>query len=299
MGSPSGGAARSTSMGLSFISAQKVPRTPSSALGHGETHHGVRRDDAPFYLIRQALNFLSPDDVNKLLKAVAWVAKKEGISPVLVVVDTVSRVIPGVDENLQKDMTLFIKACDMVREAFDTTVMGVHHTSRAGNLRGSTVFDGAADVLISVERDEGEMFGKIVAKKIKSAADGWSQEFELRKVDAGYISPAESLVSIGIVQVKGSEAPKKQSDPLPEKAILKLILREIDTAWRNGNPWSNKPQTRNEGRYAPIMLEKQWGIKDKTAMKLIDDWLYNKILAFEEINANRSKKGLKVIGSLD
>jgi KaiC/GvpD/RAD55 family RecA-like ATPase len=268
-------------------------------IGAWETHHQVKDDTAPFYLIRQALNFLSPDDVNKLLKAVAWVAKKEGISPVLVVVDTVSRVIPGVDENLQKDMTLFIKACDMVREAFDTTVMGVHHTSRAGNLRGSTVFDGAADVLISVEREEGESYGQITAKKIKSAADGWSQKFELRKVDAGYITPAESLVSIGVVSKQGVEAPKKQSDPLPEKAILKLILREIGAAWASGKPWSNKPQTKNEGRYAPTMLEKQWGIKEKVAMKLIDDWLYNKILAFEEVDPKRSKKGLKVIGSLD
>jgi hypothetical protein len=118
-------------------------------------------------------------------------------------------------------------------------------------------------------------------------------------VDAGYITPAESLVSIGIVPNQGAAPPKKQSEPLPEKAILKLILREINAAWSSGKPWSNKPQTKNEGRYAPAWLEKQWGIKEKVAMKLIDDWLYNKILAFEEVSAKSSKKGLKVIGSLE
>jgi hypothetical protein len=268
-------------------------------IGAWETHHQVKDDNAPFYMIRQALNFLSPDDVNKLLKAVAWVAKKEGISPVLVVVDTVSRVIPGVDENLQKDMTLFIKACDMVREAFDTTVMGVHHTSRAGNLRGSTVFDGAADVLISVEREEGQSFGQITAKKIKSAADGWSQEFELRKVDAGYITPATSLVSIG----KGNEEKfgeaAKPKDQLPEKPIIRLIFREIQAAWDAGKPWSSFPNTQKEGRYAPRILYRQWGIKEKMAVDLIEDWLMTKRLSVEIRDKNTKMRGLKVIGSID
>jgi len=268
-------------------------------IGAWETHHQVKDDNAPFYMIRQALNFLSPDDVNKLLKAVAWVAKKEGISPVLVVVDTVSRVIPGVDENLQKDMTLFIKACDMVREAFDTTVMGVHHTSRAGNLRGSTVFDGAADVLISVEREEGQSFGQITAKKIKSAADGWSQEFELRSVDAGYITPATSLVAIG----KGKEANfgenTKTKDQFPEKAILRLILRDIGTAWSAGKPWSTYPNTQKEGRYGPRLLEKQWGIKEPLGVKLLEEWLMNNVLSVEVRDKSSKLKGLKVTGSID
>ena len=268
-------------------------------IGAWETENNVRNDGAPFYLIRQSLNFMSQDDVNKLLRAVAWVSKREGINPVLVVVDTVSRVIPGVDENLQKDMTLFVKACAMVQEAFDATVMGVHHTSRAGNLRGSTVFDGAADVLISVEREEGEKHGTITAKKIKSAQDGWSQEFELKTVDAGYIGNHESLVAIGVSQSSDFGAAKKKTDGLPDRDILKLILRQLDTAWRSGNPWSNKTQTKNEGRYVFMMLDKEWGIREREATKLIEDWLYNKVIAFEEVDKNKGKKGLKVIGNLD
>ena len=53
----------------------------------------------------------------KLLATVQAIADEVG--PIAAVfVDTVSRVLPGAEENLQKDMTLFVKACDAVRERF-------------------------------------------------------------------------------------------------------------------------------------------------------------------------------------
>jgi hypothetical protein len=260
-----------------------------------EHANNVRNDETPFYLIRQGLNFLAAADVSKLLKAVAWVAKREGISPVLVVVDTVSRVIPGVDENLQKDVTLFIKACDMVREAFGATVVGVHHTSRAGNLRGSTVFDGAGDFLLGVEREEGSQFGQIVAKKIKSAQDGWRQDFELKTVKAGL--GAESLVAVGAADAGPREAPTT-SDGWPEKHICQQILDAIGDAWKDGKPWSSYPQSRRDGRYAPMLLS-QWGVKAPMAQMMIETWLARDILAVEIRDAKSKTKGLKVIGRID
>ena len=90
-------------------------------------------------------------------------------------------------------MTLFIGACDAIRNTFGATVVGVHHTSRAGNLRGSTVFDGAGDFLLGIKRYEGQMTGEIHAKKVKSAEDGWHQPFELKKVIVNDITGKGSL----------------------------------------------------------------------------------------------------------
>jgi len=142
--------------------------------------HGIDHNQIPFYLIHETINFMLPGDVTRLLNTVGHISTVSG-TPVAVFVDTVSRVLPGADEHLQKDMTLFIGACDAVRQTFQTTVVGVHHTSRQGNLRGSTVFDGAADFLYAIEREEGEKVGEIHAKKIKSAPDGWSMSFELKQ----------------------------------------------------------------------------------------------------------------------
>jgi hypothetical protein len=159
-----------------------------------EQAHGVITDDAPFFLIRQSINFMQPDDIMKLLATVEAITQHHNVEPVAVFVDTVSRVLPGADENLQKDMTLFIAGCDAVRQRFACTVIGVHHTSRAGNLRGSSVFDGAGDFLASIEREEGATIGTLTAKKIKAAADGWKEAFRLDEIA---VSPTHtSLVAM-------------------------------------------------------------------------------------------------------
>jgi hypothetical protein len=262
-------------------------------IGAWKNEARINHNDAPFFLVRQGLNFMSSADVNKLLKGVAWVAKKQGVSPALVVIDTVSRVIPGVDENLQKDMTLFIKACDMVREAFGTTVIGVHHTSRAGNLRGSTVFDGAADFLLAVEREEGSEFGQVVAKKIKSAADGWRQDFRLVKAPAGDIAGTESLVAMG-----AAPGSAKASSFWPESHICRQVLDAIEQAWREGRPWSSYPQSRRDGRYAPMLMA-AYGIKADAAEKMINSWLASEVLVVEVRDLKLKVKGLKVLNRID
>jgi AAA domain/Bifunctional DNA primase/polymerase, N-terminal len=258
-----------------------------------EKETGVEVGRLPFYLIRQTINFMAAPDVEKLLKTVAAISQVAGQTPVVVFVDTVSRVLPGADENLQKDMTLFIGACDAVRVTFDATVVGVHHTSRAGNLRGSTVFDGAGDFLLGIEREEGEMIGQIHARKIKSAEDGWKQAFELKKVVVNDITGETSLYA------KASNEQAKPKEVWPEKSVCRSVLNVIRTAWFAGKPLSSYPQTRKQGRYAQAIISKQFDLPEKVADMMIDTWLSNQVLSYEVADKNTKMQGLKVIGSID
>jgi hypothetical protein len=258
-----------------------------------ENHLGVKADDAPFYLIRQTINFMLDTDVDKLLRTVTTLCEQLGELPVMIVVDTVSRVLPGADENLQKDMTLFIKACDEVRQTFSATVVGVHHTSRAGNMRGSTVFDGAGDFLFGIERDEGDMIGTMTAKKIKAAQDGWKQSFELIEVPVGDIKATRSLVAVAC----GEKA--KEKDVWPPKDVCNKILAEIGKAWASGNPWSSKPQTSDTGRYAPDVIKAQFDVPIAVARLMVKTWLDNKVLSYEMVSKKTKMYGLRVIGSID
>jgi len=258
-----------------------------------ENHLDVKADEAPFYLIRQTINFMLDTDVDRLLRTITTLCEQLGELPVMIVVDTVSRVLPGADENLQKDMTLFIKACDEVRETFGATVVGVHHTSRAGNMRGSTVFDGAGDFLFGIERDEGDMIGTMTAKKIKAAQDGWKQSFELIEVPVGDIKATRSLVAVACEQ----RAPEKSA--LPPKDVCRKILADISTAWNSGKPWSSVPQTKAKGRYAPSLIKTRHGVPEKLAVLLIQTWLENDVLISEMCDKSTKMQGLKVIGSID
>lgn len=258
-----------------------------------EKEVGIKASGLPFYLIRQSINFMLASDVDRLIKTVAAITKLTGKSPVAIFVDTVSRVLPGADENLQKDMTLFISACDILRNTFHATVIGVHHTSRAGNMRGSTVFDGAGDFLLGIEREEGQPIGQIHAKKIKSAADGWDQPFELKTVVINPITGESSLVAMP------AEVEEKKANAWPPRDVCKKILQAVGTAWHSGKPWSSYPQTRKQGRYAPAIIKQQFDVPERTAEHMIDAWLNNQIISYEVADKNTKMQGLKVTGSID
>lgn len=255
-----------------------------------ENGNGVKTDSLPFYLIRQTINFMAEEDVNRLLRTVQKISHNVG-TPAMVFVDTVSRVLPGADENLQKDMTLFIKACDQVRETFKTTVVGVHHTSRGGNLRGSTVFDGAGDTILCVEKEEGAETGEVIAKKIKAAQDGWRQAFRFKKVGVGDIKGTESLVPYATIS-----APK-MADQWPSRGVCEAIVLEMEKAWLNRKPWSPAPQTRAEARYAPSRMS-EWKIPEDLAKKMLEAWVRDKLIDLVTYDTSAKKKGYQVISTV-
>jgi hypothetical protein len=249
-------------------------------------------DQFPFFLIRQNINFMSEADVERLLRTVAKLTTEHG-APVAVFVDTVSRVLPGADENLQKDMTLFIRACDAVREAFDTAVIGVHHTSRQGNMRGSTVFDGAGDFLLEVKREEGEWTGEIVARKIKSAQDGWHTPFELVRKPISDTIGGESLIARPLSE------DKKPKNKLPEKETLRRILDEMRQAWIDKNPWTLSTHGRAKARSAIVMMQVRYSVPEKIAQFLVDQWLTNEVIKEGLCDTHTKRMGIQVIGGID
>lgn len=260
-----------------------------------EQKNQVLADDSPFYLIRQTINFMNAEDVGKLIATVQAIATLAGVSIAAVFVDTVSRTLPGADENLQKDMTLFVAACDAVRQRFGATVIGVHHTSRNGNMRGSTVFPGAGDFLVEVNREEGAMHGSIKATKIKAAEDGWEQHFKVEQIELGGIGAHKSLV----VEATDNEPPKSAKG-WPDIVVCRRIKNFIGEAWDSGSPLSNSHLTRASGRYAPAVLAKHFEIETEVVAMMIQQWLEVRpaVLSEEISNTNTKKRGLRVVGEI-
>lgn len=253
-----------------------------------ERHRQTDVDDAPFCLIRQSINFMNAEDVVKLLETVQAVADETKGPIAAVFVDTISRVLPGAEENLQKDMTLFVAACDALAQRFRTTVIGVHHTNAAGGFRGSTVMPGAGAFLIETRREPGAMTGSIYAKKIKDAEDGWENFFKVTKVDLGDIAGRTSLV------LDRADAPPR--DNWPPKETLRRVLFAIEEAWLEGKPFSSAPQIRD--RYAPRVMHVRFDIPMKVAKEILEKWLINRVVSMEIVNSHNKLKGLKVIDHL-
>ena len=255
---------------------------------------GINADEIPFYLVHQPINFMREEDKNKLLRTINSVVQKTAVMPVMVTVDTVSRVLPGADENLQKDMTLFVSACDEVKDTFGCTVAGVHHISRTGNMRGSTVFDGAGDFLIAVIREEGQEIGEIYAKKIKAAADGWKQSFKLRHIELGDIGGNTSLYAEATDEMPAGE----DGMQWPSKPICQEILTAMQDAWTAGKPWSNHHHARNDGRYAQSHMQQRWDIETKMGTRMIEEWMVNGVVEVAVCDTRSKLRGIRVMQNL-
>jgi len=266
----------------------------------------VLEGDISFNLLKDSVNFMDPACVMKLVRTMR--AAYQGDPPALVVVDTVSRTLPGADENLQKDMTLYIQTCQAMQEAFDCAVMGVHHTSRSGGtMRGSTVFDGAADFLMMIEVDEETNERFLVARKIKTARDGWREAFVLTEVAVGI--GKTSLVAERVrdlPQAAGEAFGGKQETggqivdgkKWPAKDVCKAILRDLQKAWDEGRPWSNNKQTREDGRYAPWLIKDRFAVDVDVGESMIRRWLSNDVIVTAVRDSSTKLKGLKVLNGL-
>lgn len=112
-------------------------------------HYGIS-DRVPFWVVPKAVNFSDPAAVADLVKLVRDTVLDEPI--VLVVVDTLARAAPGVEENSSKEMGVVIASCDAVRDALECTVMPIHHAGKDASkgLRGSSAIHGAVDASFQI-----------------------------------------------------------------------------------------------------------------------------------------------------
>lgn len=77
--------------------------------------------------------------------------------PAMIVIDTLSQCIPGVNENQQEDMSRVIAHFNAIKRQYGTTIMLLHHVGKDGLNRGSTVIPGAADTIIRVTQQPGDL----------------------------------------------------------------------------------------------------------------------------------------------
>lgn len=232
-----------------------------------------------FLVIERTIEFMKPEDIDRLLRTV----RLAGFKPALVVVDTVSRAMPGADENLQKDMTLFVKACDRVRDEFACAVLGVHHAGKSGDMRGSTVLRGAGDFVFRLERKERASIGMLHCEKQKAAEDGWEEPWRFDVVDLG--DGQSSLVA-----ERGDAALGDGAVLTPD--VAGRVLGAMKSAWDSGSPWSRAPQSGE--RYAVRRMVADFNFKGDVAEEMLRMWEAMGVIATETRSAKRRISGYKV-----
>lgn len=235
-----------------------------------------------FLMIERTIDFMNAEDIDKLLRTVRAVA---GLRPCLIVVDTVSRAMPGADENLQKEMTLFVAACDRLKEAFRCAVLGVHHAGKNGDMRGSTVLLGAGDFVFRLDRKQGATIGTLHCEKQKDTPDGWS---ELYHFGAVALDNGQSSLVIGRADL--SVGPSMELTP----AVSEAVLGAMRTAWEAGEPWAKSHLTRE--RFGVRRMVQDFGFSAAAAEELLRVWEGSGVISDESVSQKSKKRGFKVAG---
>jgi hypothetical protein len=258
-----------------------------------EMHRKMAARGIPFYLIEHPTNFMKPEDVAKAVATIEAIMAKAGVPVAAVVVDTVSRVLPGAEENLQRDMSLFVGACEIIQSRFQCIVIGVHHTNKNGGIRGSTVIPGAGDFLIETRRETGAMTGSIVLQKVKDGEDGVELPFKVTKLE--WTTGFTSRSSLAVDPDGGLKAAPAAGDGLPDMTVCREILAALAQAWLNKMPWC---KSANGDRPAVTMIMNRWMLKREAARRLMDGWLANGIVEYDYYDKRNRLRGYRKVTDL-
>ncbi len=239
-----------------------------------------------FRVVTASLNFMRHEDIVELLAVV----DASGLKRIaLIIIDTVSRAIPGADENKQQDMSIFVNACDTLRDRTGAFILGIHHAAKSGDMRGSSVIPGGGDAIFRVERKKGQNYVRLTCTKQKDAPDQWHNSYRLNLVNLG--GDVSSLAPVRVEEKEVEEA--ICTDEIKEQ-IFAAITRDAGL----GNHWSMAPRAISDGRkYAVHEIAKGWTVAEDVAEQWLDMWLTGPEpeLHVAIVNSTAKRKGLIVV----
>jgi hypothetical protein len=160
-----------------------------------------RSQEVPFFLQPMTLDLVSDHD--QLIEAVR--ATLRSTTPVAVVLDTLNRSLVG-SESSDTDMSNYVRAADAIRDAFDCSVLVVHHCGiNDSRPRGHTCLTGAADAQLAVKRDGADNV-LVTVEFMKDGDAGESIASRLDRVEVGTDEDGEPITSCVVVESQATSS---------------------------------------------------------------------------------------------
>lgn len=156
-------------------------------------HLKYGKSDIPFALVPCPVDLLRPaGDTKALIELVKQAEVDFGQKCVMVVLDTLSRVLAGGNENAPDDMGALVIHCDRIREATKSTVHLIHHSGKntAAGARGHSSLRAATDTEIEVAANG------VAGKKQRDMEMPRGLVFDYEKVTLGTDTDGDPIVSV-------------------------------------------------------------------------------------------------------
>jgi len=181
---------------------------------------------APLYVATARPNLADLSEVEELAKSILRVCHSEQSAPVLILIDTLARCMPGLEENSARDMGKVVEGLTQLLELIPSAaIIFVHHAGKGGNgdMRGSTALIGAIDLEMRVESNKGNGSAKrLTVTKANAVGEGQFLGFRLATIDYRDHPSADAESVIAAVQAEAHKCPLVDR-PSRSENILTLI----------------------------------------------------------------------------
>ncbi len=175
-----------------------------SMRGHAyRQHHGIDKV-APLYMLPSPEDMSNPKNVEAFVNEIVDC----GLSPRLIILDTLATCFGGGDENSTGDMNKFFDGLRILRDRLDCCVMFVHHTGHKekDRARGSSVLYAALDAEYIVKKQPKTEFISVECTKLKNNSTGklFNELFHIESVELGFDEDGDA-VSYGVAINDGED----------------------------------------------------------------------------------------------
>lgn len=190
--------------------------------------------DLRFHVLRSAVNFLDEEgDVRPLIASIRRLEKDTGHRCALVVVDTLSRAMPGGNENAPEDMSSLVSNGDHLRREIGSALIWVHHSGKdvAKGARGHSSLRAATDTEFEVSADPDLGWSTIEDTKQRDMSRSLHQTYRMREVEIGVDDEGDPITSCVVEAVEREElaeqARERISKPSPSGQAVVNVLDKI------------------------------------------------------------------------
>ncbi|WP_156256113.1 AAA family ATPase [Sandarakinorhabdus oryzae] len=198
-----------------------------------EAHNGRLLPPA-FKAMTQPFQLAEPEQVEEL----------GALLPVggVVIVDTLNRAAPGLDENSSQDMGRILAGMKRLQEVTGGLVLIVHHTGKDASkgMRGHSSLHAALDGAIEVERSAAGRHWS--AAKVKDGEDGKQVAFQLHRVVLGTDGDGDEVSSCAVGPDTGAVFRPREPSGKNQKSALSTIRRSLSISPETGQAGCD-PQT--------------------------------------------------------
>jgi hypothetical protein len=179
-----------------------------------------RETRTPFVILTRGANILDINDMDLIMAKFRAIEAVAGMPIGIIAFDTLSRSMPGGDENAAKDITRVVAVADHIRDELNATTVFVHHTGKddTRGARGHSSLYAAADTVISV------IDRTATLEKSRDGLTGDRFSFDLEVINLGNDQDGDAITTC---LVKPTNTVQRSKIDHPMSGVAKVALQSL------------------------------------------------------------------------